>query len=111
MSDKKRILDFEEKQYSDENIDDMLLKSNCSARKIYLKELTDCRKLTPEEEIALSERIKASDENAQRELINANLKLVVTIAYDIMYKNQYKDENQIPYKTPKFIKYIVKFIN
>ena len=92
MSDTKKILDIKEEKYTDEDIDDILLKSNYSACKIYLKELTDCRKLTQEEEIALSDKIKAGDENAKEELIIAGLKLVVSIAYDTMRKNQYKDD-------------------
>ena len=46
----------------------------------YLREIADYPQLNVEEEKALAIRIENGDSNAKRELIQANLKLVVTIA-------------------------------
>lgn len=46
----------------------------------YLREITDYPQLNVEEEKALAIRIENGDSNAKRELIQSNLKLVVTIA-------------------------------
>jgi RNA polymerase primary sigma factor len=50
--------------------------------KLYLREISKTPLLTPEEEIALSERIKKGDEKARAHMIRANLRLVVKIAQD-----------------------------
>lgn len=47
---------------------------------LYLRELVFTRLLTPEEEIALGKRISEGDMEAKKELVNNNLKLVVSIA-------------------------------
>ncbi len=46
----------------------------------YLDEIGRIDRLTPEEEVELSDRIQAGDEAARRKMILANLRLVVTIA-------------------------------
>lgn len=47
---------------------------------LYLRELVFTRLLTSEEEIALGKRISEGDMEAKKELVNNNLKLVVSIA-------------------------------
>jgi RNA polymerase sigma factor (sigma-70 family) len=47
---------------------------------LYLKEISGVRLLTPEEEQALARRVQAGDTQAERELVEANLRLVVRIA-------------------------------
>lgn len=46
----------------------------------YFKEVRKSELLTPEEEVALAERIQAGDEEAIEELCKANLKFVISIA-------------------------------
>ena len=48
--------------------------------KIYLKEIGKVRLLNAQEEIEIAKRIAAGDEDAKQELINANLRLVISIA-------------------------------
>jgi RNA polymerase primary sigma factor len=49
---------------------------------IYLREIGRIPLLTPQQEIELSARIKNGDAAARERMINANLRLVVTIAHD-----------------------------
>jgi RNA polymerase primary sigma factor len=49
---------------------------------LYLREIGQVKLLTPEEEIALAERVKLGDEQAREQMIKANLRLVVKIARD-----------------------------
>lgn len=53
-----------------------------TAMKLYLREIGQVRLLTPEEEIALADRIKNGDKDAREQMIRANLRLVVKIAHD-----------------------------
>src|SRR5574344_582591 len=46
----------------------------------YLKKISKCRTLSPLEERKFAREAQNGDENAKRELVQANLKLVVTIA-------------------------------
>lgn len=51
-----------------------------SPLRIYLDEIGRIPRITPAEEVELSERIRSGDEEARRKMIMANLRLVVTIA-------------------------------
>jgi len=48
--------------------------------KLYLKDIKDIPLLTPQEEISLAKRIKRGDAEARRKMIQANLRLVISIA-------------------------------
>src|SRR5438105_4303079 len=50
--------------------------------KIYLQEIAQFSLLTPQQEIELAKKIKKGDTAARERMINANLRLVVTIARD-----------------------------
>lgn len=54
--------------------------SNDSVLSNYIREISDYRSLTPSEEKDLAKRAKKGDVQAKKQLIKANLKLVVTIA-------------------------------
>ena len=51
-----------------------------SSLQVYLREISRTPLLTPKEEIALGRRISQGDELSRQKLINANLRLVVSIA-------------------------------
>ncbi|MCU0665901.1 MAG: sigma-70 family RNA polymerase sigma factor [Candidatus Omnitrophica bacterium] len=53
--------------------------------KVYLKEIRGIALLTAQEEIQLSNRIHAGDEQARKNMIRANLRLVINIAKKYMY--------------------------
>ncbi len=55
------------------------------ALKTYLKEIRDIPLLTAEQEITLNKRIKRGDEQARKEMIRSNLRLVINIAKRYMY--------------------------
>ena len=52
--------------------------------KTYMKQIGEIPLLTPEEERVIGNRIAAGDTSAYEELINANLRLVVSVAKNIM---------------------------
>ena len=56
--------------------------SDSSSLKIYLREISEVSLLTREEEVQLARRIKKGDQKARTQMIRANLRLVVKIAYD-----------------------------
>lgn len=49
---------------------------------LYLREISQTKLLTAQEEVALAKRIKRGDRNAREHMITANLRLVVKIARD-----------------------------
>jgi RNA polymerase primary sigma factor len=53
-----------------------------SSLRLYLREISKTRLLTPAEEIELAAKIKNGDKEARTRMINANLRLVVKIAQD-----------------------------
>ncbi|RJP29211.1 MAG: RNA polymerase sigma factor RpoD/SigA [Candidatus Omnitrophota bacterium] len=55
------------------------------ALKSYLKDIRSIRLLTAEDEVRLSKRVKKGDEMARKEMIRANLRLVINIAKRYMY--------------------------
>lgn len=55
------------------------------ALKTYLKEIRNIPLLTAKEEITLSKRIKKGDEQARKQMIRANLRLVINIAKRYMH--------------------------
>jgi RNA polymerase primary sigma factor len=52
--------------------------------KLYLREIGKIALLTPEEEVALAERIKTGDAEAKKQLVEANLRLAVSVAKKYM---------------------------
>ncbi len=92
IEDSDKILDFDlkqkEKQKEKKGVEDEILKrdltdlSKLSADSIqmYLKEIGKVPLLTQEEEIELAKRKEKGDKEAERKLIEANLRLVVSIA-------------------------------
>lgn len=59
--------------------------SNDSVLSNYIREISDYRSLTPSEEKDLAKRAKEGDVQAKKQLIKANLKLVVTIAKKVIH--------------------------
>jgi len=55
------------------------------ALRTYLKEIRDIPLLTPEQEIKLNKRVRKGDEQARKEMIRSNLRLVINIAKRYMY--------------------------
>ncbi len=49
---------------------------------LYMREISDCPLLTPEEETDLAQKIQSGDKEARMTMIKANLRLVVKIAQD-----------------------------
>jgi RNA polymerase primary sigma factor len=66
--DKKSVEDI----YEDDRLHDSV--------KMYLKAIGEILLLTPEQELELAKRIEQGDEEAKQKLINANLRLVVSVA-------------------------------
>lgn len=48
--------------------------------KIYFKDVSKLPMISPEEEIKLTKRVKAGDEQAAKKLIEANLRFVISVA-------------------------------
>lgn len=55
------------------------------AIRTYLKEIAKIPLLTPQEEVELSKKIKKGDEQARKQMIRANLRLVISIAKRYIY--------------------------
>ncbi|MBR3524026.1 MAG: sigma-70 family RNA polymerase sigma factor [Bacilli bacterium] len=66
--------DQSEMEYDDANI------NTEDPVKMYLRDIGSCPLLSADEEIELSRRVKEGDEEAKKQLINCNLRLVVSIA-------------------------------
>lgn len=75
MSDKD--IKENQKQSASEEIADV---STDDSVRMYMKEIAQYPLLSADEELALAKRISEGDEEAKQELINANLRLVVSIA-------------------------------
>jgi RNA polymerase primary sigma factor len=71
-SDGKKKDDDEKAQQDFDDIDDSV--------RVYLREIGKIRLLTMQEEVTLAKRIEHGDGEAQRKLIEANLRLVVSVA-------------------------------
>ncbi|PKK91273.1 MAG: RNA polymerase sigma factor RpoD [Candidatus Wallbacteria bacterium HGW-Wallbacteria-1] len=69
--------DEEDQEEVEEEIDDDRLHDSV---KMYLKAIGEIPLLTPEQELELAKRIEQHDEEAKQKLINANLRLVVSVA-------------------------------
>ena len=72
VKDEENLILNDEEITKDVNINDPV--------RMYLKEIGRIQLLTPDEELALSERINNNDEDAKRILAESNLRLVVSIA-------------------------------
>ncbi|MDN5279216.1 MAG: polymerase primary sigma factor [Clostridiales bacterium] len=71
-SDGKKDQEEEKAQQDFDDIDDSV--------RVYLREIGKIRLLTMQEEVTLAKRIEHGDQEAQRKLIEANLRLVVSVA-------------------------------
>lgn len=58
----------------------VLENTNDAAEKDFLQQIRQYPRLTPEEELELAKRCAAGDEDAIRQMVNANLRLVVSVA-------------------------------
>ena len=72
VPDEKELQDISKLVIGDVKVNDSV--------KIYLKEIGKVPLLNAQQEIDLAQRIIAGDEDAKQELINANLRLVISIA-------------------------------
>jgi len=63
-----------------------------SALTTYLKDISSIPLLTPQQEVSLNKRIKEGDGQARKEMIQANLRLVVSIAKDYNNKGIYLED-------------------
>lgn len=75
--DIESILEYSERDYDDEETSELLPDDTV---KSFLKDIGKIPLLSAEEEIKLAERMKNGDEAAKNRLIEANLRLVVSIA-------------------------------
>lgn len=76
--DIESILEYSERDYDDSSDADILLPDD--SVKSFLKDIGKIPLLSAEEEIKLAERMKNGDDAAKNRLIEANLRLVVSIA-------------------------------
>lgn len=72
MPEEKKDQNYTEAGQDFEDIDDSV--------RVYLREIGKIKLLTMQEEVALAKRIEHGDQEAQRKLIEANLRLVVSVA-------------------------------
>ena len=79
----ENILMLDEENIDIENTEvvDVAESADCSnSIKMYLREIGKVALLTPEEEISLAKRIEAGDGDAKKQLVEANLRLVVSVS-------------------------------
>ena len=75
------MIDVEEFEIEETEIDIPEVTDDCSnSIKMYLREIGKVALLSAEEEIALAKRIEAGDEEAKKQLVEANLRLSVSVA-------------------------------
>ncbi len=72
MPEEKKDENYVEAQEDFDDIDDSV--------RVYLREIGKIKLLTMQEEVTLAKRIEHGDQEAQRKLIEANLRLVVSVA-------------------------------
>ena len=72
VAEEKKVEEEEKQQADFEDVDDSV--------RVYLREIGKIRLLTMQEEVSLAKRIEHGDQDAQRKLIEANLRLVVSVA-------------------------------
>jgi RNA polymerase primary sigma factor len=80
--DSASIAPAAENSGDNEPVKDGFSRNERSSLQLYLQEIGRVALLTPEQEIELAARIKRGDEKARAHMIQANLRLVVKIAYD-----------------------------
>ncbi len=78
--DSGRILEMTEKKDDKESVAVDLSKLSADSIQMYLKEIGKVPLLTQEEEVELAKRKEKGDKEAERKIIEANLRLVVSIA-------------------------------
>ena len=77
----ENMIDVEEFEIEETEIDIPKDTDDCSnSIKMYLREIGKVALLSAEEEIALAKRIEAGDEEAKKQLVEANLRLSVSVA-------------------------------
>lgn len=81
--DTEDLEDEEDVEEDSEEVAQDIKKSNDSI-KAYLQEIGAVKRISAEEEVELAHRVMKGDEKAKEKMINANLRLVVSIARDFM---------------------------
>ena len=72
--------EIEEEEESEENTDEPDRKKSSDSMKAYLQEIGAVDRLTPEEELEVARKVVQGDAQAKETMINANLRLVVSMA-------------------------------
>ncbi|MDK2896695.1 MAG: polymerase primary sigma factor [Candidatus Atribacteria bacterium] len=80
VSDEERKVEVEEEETEDLKFEEIRGIGVDDPVKMYLKEIGQVSLLTQEEEVELAKRVEAGDPEAKKKLIEANLRLVVSIA-------------------------------
>ena len=90
---------------------EVLEASGDSVLKAYLREIAEYPQLSFEQEAELAERIETGDSDAKQQLIQANLKLVVTIARKAIHMSSLPMIDLIQEGNLGLIKAVDKFVN